>query len=43
MGCYGDYGVEVPYASWNATPGWDPATGLGTPFYNTLVKVASEL
>ncbi|KAL2825695.1 peptidase S8/S53 domain-containing protein [Aspergillus pseudoustus] len=43
MGCFGDYGVHVPYASWNATPGWDPATGLGTPFYNTLVKVASEL
>ncbi|KAL3463032.1 peptidase S8/S53 domain-containing protein [Aspergillus heterothallicus] len=38
-GCYG----HVFYASWNATPGWDPATGLGTPFYNTLVKVASDL
>ncbi|KAI9927705.1 polynucleotide 3'-phosphatase [Aspergillus wentii] len=31
----------VPYASWNATTGWDPATGLGTPFFNTLVKVAT--
>lgn len=31
----------VPYASWNATAGWDPATGLGTPFFNTLVKVAT--
>ncbi|KAL4740067.1 peptidase S8/S53 domain-containing protein [Aspergillus similis] len=43
VGCLGGPGVEVPYASWNATPGWDPVTGLGTPFYNTLVKVAREL
>ncbi|KAL6240136.1 hypothetical protein BDW75DRAFT_235962 [Aspergillus navahoensis] len=43
VGCLGDSGVEVLYASWNATPGWDPVTGLGTPFYNTLVKVAREL
>ncbi|KAL2753756.1 hypothetical protein ACRALDRAFT_2126631 [Sodiomyces alcalophilus JCM 7366] len=21
----------IPWASWNATPGWDPATGLGLP------------
>ncbi|KAL2835057.1 peptidase S8/S53 domain-containing protein [Aspergillus cavernicola] len=40
VGCLGGIGVEVPYASWNATPGWDPVTGLGTPFYNTLVKLA---
>ncbi|KAL4921804.1 peptidase S8/S53 domain-containing protein [Aspergillus aurantiobrunneus] len=40
VGCLGGFGVEVPYAGWNATPGWDPATGLGTPFYTTLVKVA---
>ncbi|KAL3482445.1 peptidase S8/S53 domain-containing protein [Aspergillus californicus] len=36
VGCLGGFGMEIPYASWNATPGWDPATGLGTPFYNTL-------
>ena len=24
---------------WAATPGWDPATGLGTPNYPTLLKV----
>lgn len=24
-------GPVVPYASWNATQGWDPVTGLGTP------------
>lgn len=23
-------GGHIPYASWNATVGWDPATGLGT-------------
>lgn len=21
----------IPYASWNATAGWDPVTGFGTP------------
>ncbi|KKK25020.1 hypothetical protein AOCH_000629, partial [Aspergillus ochraceoroseus] len=42
VGCLGDTGAFVPYASWNATPGWDPATGLGTPNYNTLVKVARD-
>ncbi|KAL4926913.1 S53 family peptidase [Aspergillus undulatus] len=35
VGCLGESGV--PYAGWNATTGWDPATGLGTPFFNTLV------
>lgn len=30
----------VPYASWNATSGWDPVTGFGTPYLNTLIKVA---
>ncbi|KAJ5115027.1 polynucleotide 3'-phosphatase [Penicillium alfredii] len=44
-GCYGstDEGVDtphVPYASWNATEGWDPATGLGTPSFRTLVRLA---
>ncbi|KAL4779813.1 peptidase S8/S53 domain-containing protein [Aspergillus varians] len=38
VGCRGGFGAEVPYASWNATPGWDPATGLGTPFYTTLSR-----
>ncbi|OAX84846.1 hypothetical protein ACJ72_00774 [Emergomyces africanus] len=28
----------VPYASWNATPGWDPVTGLGTPYFPRLVQ-----
>lgn len=45
VGCtgYSDVGGRasiVPHASWNATPGWDPVTGLGTPDLNTLIKVA---
>ncbi|KAH8807281.1 peptidase S8/S53 domain-containing protein [Xylogone sp. PMI_703] len=26
----------IPFASWNATAGWDPATGLGTPDFEKL-------
>lgn len=26
----------IPYASWNATVGWDPVTGLGTPDFAAL-------
>ncbi|EED12398.1 tripeptidyl peptidase SED3, partial [Talaromyces stipitatus ATCC 10500] len=32
----------VPHASWNATPGWDPATGLGTPLFDALSRLALE-
>ncbi|KAF7181964.1 hypothetical protein CNMCM7691_001352 [Aspergillus felis] len=44
-GCYVGASNEqlVPNASWNATRGWDPVTGLGTPFYNTLVKLATSV
>ncbi|KAE8350721.1 peptidase S8/S53 domain-containing protein [Aspergillus coremiiformis] len=42
-GCFGDVRSEVPYASWNATPGWDPVTGLGTPYYQTLVELAMSI
>ncbi|KAH6626494.1 peptidase-like protein [Chaetomium sp. MPI-SDFR-AT-0129] len=31
----------VPYASWNATPGWDPVTGLGTPLFDKLLKLST--
>lgn len=31
----------VPYASWNATEGWDPATGLGTPLFDKLLELSS--
>ncbi|CAG8980950.1 hypothetical protein HYALB_00003809 [Hymenoscyphus albidus] len=27
----------VPYASWNATVGWDPVTGMGTPDFGKLL------
>ncbi|EYE90510.1 S53 family peptidase [Aspergillus ruber CBS 135680] len=30
----------VPYASWNATQGWDPVTGLGTPDFGKLKDLA---
>lgn len=30
----------VPYASWNATKGWDPVTGYGTPKFKYLLHVA---
>ncbi|KAK5112515.1 hypothetical protein LTR62_004272 [Meristemomyces frigidus] len=26
----------IPYATWNATVGWDPVTGLGTPNFQNL-------
>ncbi|BAE64770.1 tripeptidyl aminopeptidase [Aspergillus flavus] len=35
-----DGGPVVPYASWNATQGWDPVTGLGTPDFAELKKLA---
>lgn len=43
-GCYGSSqtGIStphVPYAGWNATEGWDPGSGLGTPFFPTLAKL----
>lgn len=31
----------VPYASWNATRGWDPVTGLGTPLFDKLLGLAA--
>lgn len=44
-GCYGHTqsglgSPTVPHAGWNATEGWDPATGLGTPSFPALVKLA---
>jgi tripeptidyl-peptidase-1 len=29
----------IPWASWNSTKGWDPATGLGTPNLRLLAEV----
>jgi len=31
----------VPYASWNATAGWDPVTGLGTPNFGKLLELST--
>ncbi|PWY88001.1 tripeptidyl-peptidase sed3 [Aspergillus sclerotioniger CBS 115572] len=42
VGCDGIAGALVPYASWNATKGWDPVTGLGTPFYQTLEQIVKN-
>ncbi|KZM23601.1 Tripeptidyl-peptidase I [Ascochyta rabiei] len=30
----------VPYASWNATEGWDPVTGYGTPNFGDLLELS---
>lgn len=45
VGCQGDVegaGV-IPWASWNATTGWDPATGLGTPNFAKLKEAVLAL
>ncbi|OQE90662.1 hypothetical protein PENNAL_c0011G08831 [Penicillium nalgiovense] len=40
-GCKRNPGDDrVRNASWDATKGWDPVTGLGTPLFSTLVKLA---
>ena len=36
-------GSIIPYASWNATEGWDPVTGLGVPNFEKLLALALEL
>lgn len=33
----------IPYASWNATVGWDPVTGLGTPNFGNMVELAKSV
>ena len=49
MGCAGvdlqnafiiPHGGKIPFASWNATVGWDPVTGLGTPDFQKLKALA---
>ncbi|KAH9218824.1 peptidase S8/S53 domain-containing protein [Leptodontidium sp. 2 PMI_412] len=32
----------VPYAGWNATKGWDPVTGLGTPDFKVLLDLVEK-
>jgi tripeptidyl-peptidase-1 len=31
----------IPGASWNATEGWDPVTGYGTPGFGKLLKISA--
>ena len=31
---------KIPGAGWNATQGWDPVTGLGTPVFDKLLALA---
>ncbi len=33
--------AAVPFASWNATKGWDPVTGLGTPLFDELLNLTT--
>ncbi|KAF4555873.1 Tripeptidyl-peptidase sed2-like protein 2 [Elsinoe fawcettii] len=30
---------RIPFAGWNATKGWDPVTGLGTPDFEKLLQL----
>lgn len=38
---HGGRAPSVPHASWNATSGWDPVTGLGTPNFGRLLELSS--
>jgi tripeptidyl-peptidase-1 len=33
--------AKIAYASWNATVGWDPATGLGIPDFQKMLKAVT--
>jgi tripeptidyl-peptidase I len=33
----------IPYVSWNATEGWDPATGLGFPDFQKLLNLSLDV
>lgn len=33
----------IPGAGWNATVGWDPVTGLGTPNFAALAELVKAL
>jgi len=34
--------AKIPYASWNATVGWDPATGLGVPDFQKMLVAVTQ-
>ncbi|KAI1306585.1 peptidase S8/S53 domain-containing protein [Xylaria venustula] len=40
-GCSGNSAIGRNGARWNATTGWDPVTGLGTPLFDKLLAVAA--
>ena len=48
-GCFGSWDPNsnttkyIPHAGWNATEGWDPVTGLGTPVFSELLEAALAL
>ena len=33
----------IPWIGWNATDGWDPATGLGYPDFSRLLPLALQI
>lgn len=35
--------LVIPGAHWNATQGWDPVTGLGTPNFQELKKLVLSI
>ena len=37
----GHPGKEIKGATWDAVPGWDPVTGLGTPIWPKLVEISN--
>ena len=39
---YEDSGI-IPGAAWNATVGWDPVTGFGTPDFGKLLEAVGGL
>ncbi|KAJ4289272.1 hypothetical protein N0V88_007023 [Collariella sp. IMI 366227] len=41
FGCAGREELGRHGARWNATPGWDPVTGLGTPLFERLLEAAA--
>lgn len=41
VGCSGNNAFPMSGALWNATIGWDPVTGLGTPKFDALLAAAA--
>lgn len=49
VGCNGKNNTDniklgyIPWASWNATAGWDPVTGLGVPNFARLKEIVLSI